>query len=120
MADPVTVGEYVTGGELVAVLKLAAGDLARADTVAAAANLIVFQAVGQAGANAYLAPPVEPATYPAAAREAALAIAVDLWRRPKSPGGVFQVADYVGRLALDPVAPVMVLISTMRLSWPIA
>lgn len=116
----VTVGAYVTVDELKAILKLVDGDDARAATVCAAANEIVFQAVGQAGANAYLAVPVEPATYPAAAREAALAIATDLWRRPKSPGGVFQVADYVGRLALDPATPVMALISTMRLSWSIA
>jgi len=58
---------------------------------------------------------------PACVNEAATTIAVDLWRRPTTPGGYFQVADYVGRLAQDPTSPVVVLLNALgRLEWPIA
>lgn len=60
---------------------------------------------------------------PQCVEEAALTIATDLWRRPTTPGGYFQVSDYVGRLAQDPTAPVVVLLNALpngRAAWPIA
>jgi hypothetical protein len=60
-------------------------------------------------------------TVPAVVAEAALTIATDLYRRPTTPGGYFSVADYVGRLAQDPAAPVVVLLDALgREAWPVA
>ena len=59
--------------------------------------------------------------WPDAVAEAALTIASDLWRRPSTPGGYFQVADYVGRLSKDPAEPVAILLDALgRESWPVA
>lgn len=59
--------------------------------------------------------------WPANVRRAALTIAGDLWRRPSTPGGYFQVRDYVGRLAQDPTSPVLVELNALgRDAWPIA
>ena len=50
-----------------------------------------------------------------------MAIAVDVWRRPSTPGGYFQVADYVGRLSADPTSSVTVLLDSIgREAWPVA
>lgn len=58
--------------------------------------------------------------WPACVRRAALTIAGDLWRRPSTPGGYFQVRDYVGRLAQDPSSPVVVELQALgREAWPI-
>lgn len=122
MPIPVEVGDYVTPAMVRAELKLGAGQAIddRLERVCSLASWIVFAFVGQAGADVWLQPPVDPATYPAAAVESALAIAIDLWRRPTAPAGYVQVADYVGRLAQDPTSPVASQLSLMRLSWPIS
>jgi len=56
----------------------------------------------------------------AAVRSAATAVGVDVHRRPTTPGGYFQVADYVGRLSLDPAHPVSVQLGTAGRSWGMA
>jgi hypothetical protein len=59
--------------------------------------------------------------WPANVRRAALSIGGDLWRRPATPGGYFQVRDYVGRLAQDATSPVIVELNALgREAWPIA
>ena len=42
---------------------------------------------------------------------AANTVAVDVYRRPTTPGGYFAVADYVGRLSRDPTSPVAALLA---------
>jgi hypothetical protein len=107
---------YVDTAELAKLLGVAPDD-PRLERVAAATDRIVDGYYGAATVAAKLpAPP-----WPAAVQEAALTIATDLWRRPTTPGGYFQVADYVGRLSLDPAAPVVILLDSIgRLEWPIA
>lgn len=107
---------YVEPAELAAALGVAADD-ARVARVAAAATAVIDAYYGAATvANKLTAPP-----WPDAVIEAALTIAQDLWRRPTTPGGYFQVADYVGRLQLDPAAPVAVLLDSIgREVWPVA
>lgn len=89
----------------------------RLTRVCLAASTVIDRYYGAATVEAKLvAPP-----WPDAVTEAALTIAADLWRRPTSPGGYFQVVDYVGRLALDPAGPVAVLLDSIgRLEWPVA
>lgn len=114
--------DYVSVEELVAVLHLKPADEPRAVRVCELVNGtatvtgLVDHIIGAKGVAAHCV----AAPYPAAAHEAALAIAVDLWRRPTTPGGYFQVADYVGRLSADPASPVLGLLATLRESWSIS
>lgn len=94
-----------------------ANQLARADAIAELASIVVEHVVGHAGTVAHL---VGPEVVPAGAAEAARTVASDLWRRPSTPGGYFQVADYVGRLAADPASSVLALLAPYRESWAIA
>lgn len=65
--------------------------------------------------------PPDPHEWPAEVVEAAFAIAIDVWRRPSTPGGYFQVADYVGRLSADPTGHAATLLDSLgRLEWPVA
>jgi hypothetical protein len=107
---------YVDTAELAATLGVSADD-ARLDRVASATSAVIDAYYGAATVAAKLvAPP-----WPDAVVEAALTIAQDLWRRPSTPGGYFQVSDFVGRLASDPAAPVSILLDSIgRLEWPIA
>jgi hypothetical protein len=108
-------GEYVTGATIVAALKLKTSeDITRADATAASANLVVEHVVGNRGVAEHLLGD------PECVAEPALTIALDLWRRPSTPGGYFQVSDYVGRLAQDPAAPVLAQLAMFRESWPVA
>lgn len=96
-------------------------DVIRADGVAELASIIVETVVGDKGVIRHLLPTGVPnERVPAGAHEAALTIANDLWRRPTTPGGYFQVVDYVGRLAQDPASPVLLMLSPYRESWSIA
>ena len=96
---------YVTADEILTLAGRPSGDVAdprdliRADGLAELASIIVESVVGDAGVIRHLLPFDETAPPPSGAHEAALTIANDLWRRPTTPGGYFQVVDYVGRLA---------------------
>lgn len=102
-------------------------DVARANGIAELASIIVESVVGHAGVVRHLLPTTVDATSgeatdrpPSGAHEAALTISADLWRRPSTPGGYFQVADYVGRMAVDPASPVLALLTPYKESWSIA
>ena len=74
-------------------------DVIRADGIAELASIIVEHIVGEAGVIRHLLPVSEDAPPPSGAHEATLTIGNDLWRRPTTPGGYFQVVDYVGRFS---------------------
>jgi len=115
MADPAA--PYVDPAELAKMLGVAADD-PRLERVVTAVGAIVDGYYGDATVAASLvAPP-----WPAGVTEAALEIAIDVWRRPTAPGGYFQVADYVGRLSADPASSVVVLLDSAvpRLEWGVA
>ena len=117
MTDPGPPREpYVTTDEL-AELVGAAPDDPNLELVCADVTQVIDAYYGSMTVTAKLiAPP-----WPANVRRAALSIAGDLWRRPSTPGGYFQVRDYVGRLAQDPTSPVIVELNALgRESWPIA
>jgi len=107
---------YCDAAELAIALGVPA-DSPRLARVVDATTVVIDSYYGAATVAARLpAPP-----WPAPVIEAAFTIAQDLWRRPSAPGGYFQVSDFVGRLALDPAAPVAVLLDSIgRLSWPVA
>lgn len=125
---------YVTADEVLTIAgRPVAGDptsdprdVTRAEGLAELASIIVEHVVGERGVTLHLlalqptatGEPTDPP--PAGAHEAALTIANDLWRRPTTPGGYFQVVDYVGRLAQDPASPVLALLAPYRESWAIA
>ena len=123
---------YVTADEVLTAggrdpTSATAAELHRAGEVAELASIVVEHIVGEAGVIAHLMPgeldpvteqPVKPP--PSGAHIAAVTIAGDLWRRPSTPGGYFQVADYVGRLSADPGSPVLALLTPYRESWSIA
>ena len=113
---------YVTPDELAAAVGTDAG-VARVTRVCQATATVVDAYYGSATVAARLRNPdgSDLAEVPAVVAEAALTIATDLWRRPTTPGGYFSVADYVGRLAQDPTAPVVVLLDALgREAWPVA
>jgi hypothetical protein len=113
---------YITPTDLAALVGQGA-DPARLDRVCTTASRVIDHYYGTATVDAVLRPPTVPdgGPYPAAVVEAALTVAADLWRRPTTPGGYFQVADYVGRLAQDPTSPVIALLDSVgRLEWPVA
>lgn len=103
--------------EALARLVGVAPDDPRLEQVAAATDAVIDAYYGAVTvATKLVAPP-----WPAPVVEAALTISSDLWRRPSTPGGVFQVADFVGRLALDPATPVASLLDSIgRETWPVA
>jgi len=107
---------YVTPAEVAALVGVDPGD-ARLERVCAATDQVIDGYYGAATVASRLpAPP-----WPEAVIEAALTIAADLWRRPATPGGYFQITDFVGRLALDPAAPVAIQLDSIgRESWPVA
>jgi len=107
---------YVDTAELAAALGVPP-DNPRLVRVVDATNVVIDSYYG--AATVALRLPAPP--WPAPVVEAAFTIAQDLWRRPSSPGGYFQVSDFVGRLALDPAGPVAVLLDSIgRIEWPIA
>lgn len=107
---------YVDPTELATLLGVVPDD-PRVARVCAAATRVVDTYYGAATVTEKLAAP----PWPDAVAEAALTIAADLWRRPATPGGYFQITDFVGRLALDPAAPVAVLLDSVgRLEWPVS
>lgn len=113
---------YATADELLAELGKvndgpAGANYARATIVTDAASWIVESVVGAVGVVAHLIGPTDP---PAGAHLAALALGVDLWARPSAPGGYFQLADYAARLAADPAASVLALLTPYRETWAIA
>lgn len=114
---------YVDVAELAKLLGVAPDD-PRLERVATAAGSVVDAYYGAATVTARLpdvaaGDPWPP--WPAPVVEAATTIAVDLWRRPTTAGGYFQVADFVGRLANDPASSVSILLDSLgRLEWPVA
>ena len=121
MADPRP--PYVDPTELATALGVSP-DNPRLARVVAATSTVIDGYYGAVTVAAKLPDAVDPDPYPpwpAVVVEAAFAIAVDIWRRPSTPGGYFQVADFVGRLALDPTDPIAVLLNSLgRLEWPVA
>ena len=113
---------YITPDELAGAVARPPDD-PRLTRVCQAASTVVDAYYGAATVAARLRNPdgTDLATVPPVVAEAALTIATDLWRRPTTPGGYFSVADYVGRLAQDPAAPVVVLLDAIgREAWPVA
>lgn len=113
---------YVTPAELAGYVGADPAD-PRVSRACVTASNIVDHYYGTVTVAARLRQPdgSDLATVPDAVAEAALTIGLDVWRRPTTPGGYFQVADYVGRLAQDPTAPVVVLLDSLgREAWPIA
>jgi hypothetical protein len=114
---------YVDPLELAKLLGVSPDD-PRLVRVADATSRIVDAYYGAATVMARLPTPEDPDNappWPPAVVEAALEIAVDVWRRPATPGGYFQVADYVGRLSADPTSSVATLLDSVgRLAWPVA
>ena len=115
---------YVTVEELAGLTGTAAGD-PRLARVADTASAIIDHYYGTATVNARLRNPdgTDLAEVPATVAEAALTIAGDVWRRPTTPGGYFQITDYVGRLAQDPTSSVVALLNALpggRVDWSIA
>ncbi|HEY6416336.1 MAG TPA: hypothetical protein VIX41_08865 [Acidimicrobiales bacterium] len=113
---------YVTPEDLTALVGSGA-DPARVERVCDTASRIVDHYYGAATVTAKLrqadGSPLD--VVPSCVIEACLTIAVDVWRRPTTPGGYFQVADYVGRLSQDPTSPVVALLNALgREEWPIA
>jgi hypothetical protein len=107
---------YVTVDEVATALGVAPTD-PRVARVVDATTAVIDSYYGVATVALRLpAPP-----WPAPVIEAALTIAQDLWRRSSTPGGYFQVADFVGRLSVDPTNSVAVLLDSVgRVSWPVA
>jgi hypothetical protein len=99
---------YVTPAEVAALVGVDPGD-ARLERVCAATDQVIDGYYGAATVASRLpAPP-----WPEAVIEAALTIA--------TPGGYFQITDFVGRLALDPAGPVAIQLDSIgRESWPVA
>jgi hypothetical protein len=114
--------DYVDPVEVAAAVGVPASDPRVARVVAATSQVIdAYYGTVTVAAMLRLPDGADLPVIPAGVNEAALTIALDLWRRPSTPGGYFQVSDYVGRLAQDPTAPVVVLLNSLgRLSWPIA
>ena len=114
---------YVDVAELAAKLGVAPDD-PRLTRVAAATSTIIDGYYGKVTVAAKLPDVVDPdpwPPWPAVVVEAAMAIAMDLWRRPSTPGGYFQIVDYVGRLSVDPTSGVATLLDSLgRLEWPVA
>ena len=114
---------YVDVDELAKLLGVSPDD-PRLARVAAATSTVIDGYYGRATVAAKLPDVVDPdpwPEWPAVVVEAAMAIAVDIWRRPSTPGGYFQVADYVGRLSADPTSSVATLLDSLgRLEWPVA
>ena len=116
MTVPGPRAHYADPAELAKLLGVAADD-PRLERVCSATDTVIDSYYGADTVTAKL--PAEP--WPAVVVEAATAIAVDVWRRPSTPGGYFQVADYVGRLSRDPTDPVAVLLDALgRERWPVA
>lgn len=114
--------QYVAPAELAAVVGVPTDD-PRLVRVVATTSQVVDHYYGTATVAAKLRNEdgSDLAAVPECVAEAALTIAVDVWRRPTTPGGYFAVADYVGRLAQDPTSSVVVLLNALgRESWPIA
>jgi len=109
---------YVDPAELAAELGVdPVAQEARLARVCAATSAVIDSYYG----SATVALKLPAAPWPAAVSEAALTIGVDIWRRVTTPGGYFQVADYVGRLAIDPTSSVGVLLDSIgRERWPVA
>ena len=108
---------YADPAELAKLLGVPVDD-PRLERVCSATDAVVDSYYGAATVTAKL-PADQP--WPAVVVEAATTIAVDMWRRPSTPGGYFQVADYVGRLSKDPADPVAILLDALgRESWPVA
>ncbi len=113
---------YVTVDDVVRITG-AAPDDPRVPRVIAATSSIVDHFYGAVTVAARLRNPdgTDLAVVPDVVAEAALTIAADLWRRPTTPGGYFQVSDYVGRLAQDPTSSVVALLNALgRLEWGVA
>ena len=108
---------YVDATELATLLGVPADD-ERLARIVDAVTEVVDRYYGALTVAMHLAGP----EYPPALTEAALTIAADLWRRPSTPGGYFQIVDFVGRLAADPASPVADLLNSAvpRERWPIA
>jgi hypothetical protein len=107
---------YVDPAELAAALGVDPDD-ARLLRVVGATNAIIDAYYGADTVAAKLV----AAPWPDAVTEAALTIGSDVWRRTTTPGGYFQVADFVGRLSADPTSSVAVLLDSIgREWWPIA
>lgn len=115
MTDPGPREPYVTTDELAELVGADPTD-PKLDVVCADTTTVIDDYYGTLTVTDKLAAPPWPATV----RRAALTIAGDLWRRPATPGGYFQVRDYVGRLAQDPTSPVIVELNALgRSAWPI-
>ena len=114
---------YVDVDELAKLLGVSPDD-PRLARVAAATSTVIDGYYGAATVAAKLPDVVDPdpwPPWPAVVVEAAMGIAIDIWRRPSTPGGYFQVADYVGRLSADPTSSVATLLDSLgRLEWPVA
>lgn len=113
---------YVTPDELAALVGAPPTD-PRVARVCAASSQVVDAYYGTKTVAAKLRNPdgSDLAVVPDTVAEAALTIGVDLWRRPTTPGGYVEVADYVGRLSQDPTSPVLVSLNALgREAWPIA
>ena len=113
---------YVDPAELAIALGVDPTD-PRLVRVTTAASAVVDAYYGAATVAAKLPYDVEdpPVAWPPAVVEAAFTIATDMWRRPSTPGGYFQVVDYVGRLSADPTSQVATLLDSLgRLEWPVA
>lgn len=113
---------YVTPAELGPVVGVQPDD-PRLTRVCESVSTIVDAYYGSATVAAKLRNPdgSDLPSVPSVVAEAALTIGTDLWRRPTTPGGYFSVADYVGRLAQDPTAPVVILLNSIGLeAWPIS
>jgi len=109
---------YVTVTEVAAALGVDPADTdGRVARAVDAAGQIIDAYYGSATVELRLpAPP-----WPAPVIEAALVIAQDVWRRRSTPGGYFQVVDFVGRLSLDPASSVSQMLDSIgRESWPVA
>ena len=116
MTVPGPRAHYADPAELAKLLGVDVAD-PRLERVCSATDTVVDSYYGTATVSAKLVDP----PWPAVVVEAATTIAVDMWRRPSTPGGYFQVADYVGRLSKDPTEPVAILLDALgRESWPVA
>lgn len=121
--------EYVTAADVATAQGVTGpGPIARSAQAAASANVIVDNVLGSLAAAQVAGADEIPDPF----KLAALTIAMDLYRRPDTPGGYFVVADYTARLSADPASPVLALIRSVdelvvdgepfRLvkAWPIA
>lgn len=114
--------DYLDASELAGVVGVPASDPRLARVVAATSQVIDhYYGTVTVAAKLRLPDGSDLPTVPASVNEAALTIAVDVWRRTTTPGGYFAVADYVGRLAQDPTSAVGTLLNALgREAWPIA